>query len=748
MAKHKDYVYDLECYPNVFTFSAIYMNGKGAVSFEISDRKNQTPELVEFLRNIKRTSCRMVGFNNVGFDYPLLHYILLKAKSAFIQNKVLSITPYEMYEECVRLINQTGNDRFGSKVKDKEVVIPQVDLYLIHHFDNRARSTSLKMLEYNMRSNNIEDLPFPVGMVLNSQQIDILLKYNMHDVTETLKFYQHSKDALNLREELTDLFGFDCTNFNDTKIGKQLFINSIEKEKPGACYTQTNRGRKINQTKRDYISIQDCILPYVKFERPEFQALLKWFKQQIITETKGVFSDIDEADLGDVAKYAKMVVKQKKFKGKPSDLDVQEFLKEHKKGWVYIEELKATEYAFDALGNHIMEQSLDEFGVPKGKPKKKRTPKLSYWGRWRVAETLNIVVEGLQYDYGLGGIHAAKVGTHRGTTERPLVTQDVASFYPNLAIANDISPSHLGDAFCTTYSKLYQMRKEQPKGTAANAALKLALNGVYGDSGNEFSPLYDPQYTMSITVGGQMLLSMLIEQLIIKCNAEIVMANTDGFEFFVDTENIELSNQCIKEWEQLTKLQMEGDEYSVMFVNSVNHYISVTKSGKVKLKGMYEHAEYTKLGWAKNHSAMVIAKAVEAHLVRGIDYEEFIKLHRDKFDFCLRTKVPRSSSLVLVKDDEEVKQQNICRYYPSKPSDSSGKLVKIMPALEGSDELRRIGIDTDYIVTTCNDITDFSWANLDYTYYLKEAKVLIDAVSNQENNATIQQDETIDSTNN
>jgi hypothetical protein len=728
MQKNKDYIYDLECYPNVFTFSAIYMSGKGAVSFEISDRKNQTNELLEFLRNIKRTSCRMIGYNNIGFDYPMLHYILLKAKESFKNGTTPVITAQEMYTECSNLINRPIDDRFGGRIKDKDIILPQVDLYLVHHFDNRARATSLKMLEFNMRSSNIEDLPFPVGTVLTSQQIDTLLKYNMHDVTETLKFYNFSKDALTLRDELTNLFGFDCTNFNDTKIGKQLFITSLEKEKPGACYTQTQRGRKMNQTKRDYIPIQDCILPYVEFRRPEFVALLKWFKQQIITETKGVFSDIDEDKLGDVALYANMVVKRKKFKGKPSDEDVAEFMKEHGKGWVQVEELKATEYLFDELGNHVMEQVLDEFGLPKGKPKKKRTPKLSYYGCWRVAETLNVVVEGLQYDYGLGGIHAAKVGTHRSTADKVLVTQDVASYYPNLAIKNDISPAHLGSTFCKVYSDLYDMRKAEPKGTPANAALKLALNGTYGDSGNEFSPLYDPQYTMSITINGQMLLSMLIEQIITRCNAEIIMANTDGFEFFVTPDKVQESNQCIKEWEELTKLQMEGDLYSVMFVNSVNHYISVNEKGKVKLKGMYEHADYTKLGWHKNHSAMVIAKAVEAHLVNGIDYEEFIRLHRDKFDFCLRTKVPRSSSLVLVDNlGNEVKQQNICRYYPSK---NGGKLVKIMPPIEGSDEYRRIGIDTDYNVVTCNDISNFSWSDLDYSYYLREAKVLIEAVTN------------------
>ena len=149
------------------------------------------------------------------------------------------------------------------------------------------------------------------------------------------------------------------------------------------------------------------------------------------------------------------------------------------------------------------------------------------------------------------------------------------------------------------------------------------------------------------------------------------------------------------------------------------------KSGKVKTKGAYEVLPYDKLGFHKNHSAMVVPMAVSMELILGEDHEEFIRLHEDKFDFMLRTKVNRSSSLVLVVDGEDIKQQNICRYYPSK---NGGKLVKLMPPLEEGGEVRRLGIDTDYVVSTCNNIDDFSWSNLDYSYYITEAKKLIDAV--------------------
>ena len=122
---------------------------------------------------------------------------------------------------------------------------------------------------------------------------------------------------------------------------------------------------------------------------------------------------------------------------------------------------------------------------------------------------------------------------------------------------------------------------------------------------------------------------------------------------------------------------------------------------------------------------MVIAMAVEAQLVRGENHEQFILNHKNKYDFFLRTKVPRSSRLVMVKSGYDILQQNICRYYPS---NNGGKLVKIMPPLEKGGEERRLGIDTEWEVNTCNDVTDFQW-DINYDYYISKAKELIDAVN-------------------
>lgn len=561
-----DFIYDIETYPNLFTFGVIYANGKGERVFEISDRKNEVEELLSFLRKVKKGGYRLVGFNNQGFDYPVVHYILEKSRKALKEKVRLQISAQEIYKVAMNIINSMKDERFGAQIKEKDVILPQVDLFKIHHFDNKARATSLKMLEFNMRSPNIEELPFPVGTVLDYNQMDVVVKYNKNDIRETLKFYHHSYDALKLRNDLTEQFGFDCTNFNDTKIGKELFIRTLEKESPGCCYTQGKYGRTINQTKRSKIVVKDCLFPYIKFDRPEFQAVHEWFKQQVITETKGVFSNLLEHQLGDVAKYAQMVVKKKKI-GNAEDCS--------KYGFEWDAKRKRC-LDFYPTEKHLSDLRKEQ---PLGwiEEKELRSPKgaKSYYWCYNVAETLNVVINGFRYDYGVGGIHGAIQGTVRSTDTHTLQTLDVASYYPNMAIANEIYPEHLGKTFCKVYKDLYLERKRQPKGSAANAALKLALNGVYGDSNNEFSPLYDPAYTMSITIGGQLSLCMLMEKLIDHCGARIVMCNTDGFEYVVEKTRVSEAEKWVKWWEEVTGLEMEGDNYSKMFIRDVNSYIAI-----------------------------------------------------------------------------------------------------------------------------------------------------------------------------
>jgi len=541
-----DYLWDIETYKTAFTFSAISADESHAVAFECSTRKNEAAALFSFLDELKKKKHRMVGYNNIGFDYPVLHDLLsVRDKAVTVSGKAVATRAYKKAQSIIG-----SDDRFGHLIRDNQQYVQQVDLFKIMHFDNPARATSLKALEFNMKADSIVDLPYDPHSDLTDDQIDVLLVYNMHDVKMTLKFYKECLSQITFREELSTKYGRNFLNHNDTKIGKDYFIMRLEEDMPGSCYRVGKKGeRHINQTKRPVIHIKDCLFNYYDFKRPEFQLVLAWFAAQSLTETKGALSDIEESDLGDLAAYAEMVTKRQKWFNKPSDDVVAGFKALHPMGWVSEEELKA---------------------------KKKGEKQYSYWKNWRVATNLNVTINGFRFDFGTGGIHGSVSNVIVNADDKHMIIDaDVASMYPNIAITNRVYPEHLSEKFCDIYQDVYEQRKSYPKGSAENAMLKLALNGVYGDSNNKYSPFYDPQYTMTITINGQLTLCLLAEKLMEIEGLQVLQVNTDGITVKMPrNKHDEYINVC-DAWQRQVGLQLEFATYTKMCIKDCNNYIAV-----------------------------------------------------------------------------------------------------------------------------------------------------------------------------
>ena len=55
--------------------------------------------------------------------------------------------------------------------------------------------------------------------------------------------------------------------------------------------------------------------------------------------------------------------------------------------------------------------------------------------------------------------------------------------------------------------------------------------------------------------------------------------------------------------------------------------------------------------------------------------------------------------------------------------------MKWMPPLVKGGEWRKLGIDTEYDVSVCNDMDDFDWSKLNYDYFINEAQKLVDGVT-------------------
>jgi hypothetical protein len=642
--KIRDIIFDIECYPNVFCVTFMMVETGQHITFELSQWKDDWTQFLEFIKRSQNNFVRWVGFNNYSYDYQVIHQLL---KHPNLKNKSGAEKAAAAYTISMKIIETSKEERFGHMVWDNDHFIPQIDLFKIHHFDNNARATSLKKLEFNMRSKKIQDLPYKVGTNLNEEQKKELVKYNIHDVRETLKLYHKTADMIRFREELTKKYDKNFLNHNDTKIGKDYLI--MELQNAGiSCFTTGKDGKKPVQTKRPQIAIKDVIFHYFEFDRPEFKAVLNWMRAQIIKETKGVFTEITIDE--NLAKYANL----KKVKGK--------------------------------------------------------------------IKNLNCIIDGFQFDFGTGGIHGSIESTIVEEDENhAIIDFDVTSLYPSIAIVNNVYPKHLTHKFCEIYARMKKDRMSYPKGSPENAMLKLALNGVYGDSNNPYSPFFDPQYTMTITINGQLMLCMLAEMYMKIEGLKMIQINTDGITIKVPRDKIPQVEWVNKFWQTLTGLDLERADYKKMFIRDVNNYLGLYTDGKLKRKGAYEYEKQLH----QDQSALIVQKAAEAHLVHGANIEEFIKNHDDIFDFMLRTNVPRSSRLVLEFDENNHEElQNITRYFIAK---EGGQLIKIMPPLKNKFEDRLIKIEDGFNVIPMNEMpSEINFRHLiNFDWYIAETVKIV-----------------------
>ena len=643
-----DIIYDIETFPNIFTFYGINVCTNQSWYFEISERQNDTTELVGFLNILRSDGSRMIGFNNLGFDYPVIHHILDCDR--------IKVPAAEIYKKAMSLINTGHFNSLGDRVGYYNPLVPQIDLMKIHHFDNAAKATSLKAVEIFMRSESVQDLPFEPGTILTHDQMEVLKTYNIHDVNQTRKFYELTLDQIKFREELSIKYDMNFLNFNDTKIGKEYFIMRLEAFQKGLCFKKMNKGKEPRQTMRPSINLGDVVLPYVSFQSTEFDDILNFFKNKTITETKGTFKEV---------------------------------------------------------------------------------------------ETIH---KGFKFSFGLGGVHgSADRKAFYSDKDTVIEDWDVSSFYPNISIKNNFYPQHLTNKFCEVYEDVYTQRKSYKKGSAENAMLKLALNGVYGDSNNKYSPFYDPNYTMSITVNGQLLLCMFAEALMTHPDLVMMQINTDGLTIKYPKQAREWVRSVATWWENTTRLSLENKLYKRMYIRDVNNYLAVSVDGEIKRKGAYEYVTEAH----KDPSMLVVAKAAEAFLVHGTDIEEFITNHNDPFDFMLRLKVSKPAytewggerlqrtSRYYVSTDGA----SICAHrpptgdvgtYKRKNKLSDSYYDQILEEVGGEwDERVHTKSKTTYTwgktefhngrtVTICNDMSGMTFSNIDYHFYIDETRKLVD----------------------
>lgn len=279
--KKQVWVYDIEQFRNFHcnTFKS-RDNPMDIRQFAICESRNDSKAYSDFLNN---EVLGLIGFNNINYDYPMLHFLMEVFSGYPLDTRIpdWKMLNELLYDESQRIISAeySAVSKYDDKYK-----IQQLDVYLIHHFNNKAKATSLKAVEIAIRFPNVQDLPYDPDHEILFDEEDKVLEYNLNDVEATYEFYLLTKDLVELRKKLGKKYNIDLINANDPKIGQEIFGRQIARKKGWKF-----KYLKDMRTYRHFISLKDCIIDKVQFRTKEFNILLDDLKSTVVEGTYKAF---------------------------------------------------------------------------------------------------------------------------------------------------------------------------------------------------------------------------------------------------------------------------------------------------------------------------------------------------------------------------------------------------------------------------------------------------------------------------
>jgi len=318
------------------------------------------------------------------------------------------------------------------------------------------------------------------------------------------------------------------------------------------------------------------------------------------------------------------------------------------------------------------------------------------------------------YQLGVGGIHSThdKKVCHVSTDDWVVTDIDAASYYPTIWVKWGSKLENTDQALTEEYSKVYHRRleakKQKDKKLAEN--LKVPINGTFGKLLSRYSPLYNPELGLFITLTGQLTLLNLIEKLE-KIGATALSANTDGIAMAYPKHLTSKVEDVVSEFSKLTGYDFEYTPYRVLAMKDVNNYLAVKADRTVKAKGIYAdaYAETSIEKLKKNPTSKVCAYAVGQWLAHGTLFGDTIR-DAPFTDFISARNVTGGG----VQGEEYLGK--VVRWYQTTDKTLPG--ITYGPGKKEGDRVAKTEGARSCMVLKNKQAHP---ADLDYTWYLKEA---------------------------
>lgn len=319
--------------------------------------------------------------------------------------------------------------------------------------------------------------------------------------------------------------------------------------------------------------------------------------------------------------------------------------------------------------------------------------------------------------------------------------QNRGSFYPSIMDSFKIAPAHLNKGVFvklihylkeTRLKAKYAYKHNLPDvipgvpNKVAMEALKIVINAIYGKLGFEKGMLYDRLAQMQVTINGQLMILMLIEELELN-GIHCVSGNTDGIVVKLYKDKFEDFERITKAWEEMTNMTADSEDYEIYANRDINNYLIRELNGHVTQKGDYDPEMYRN-DLKKGYDMPIVSKAASEYFLNGTPIMETIMACTNILDFCKTQNIAKKYRLEYTYIDKGVKRisevQRNTRYYIT--NNDGGILEKV----EKDNEAKRSRLAAGSIMRVLNslDDVDIAFRNINYEYYYNEAFKLVNPI--------------------
>lgn len=286
------YVYDIEVFPNVFHCTAKNTETGEFHKFEISSRKNQLTELVNFFHtssiskplkfgDIYTTETQIdsdkifAGYNSLHYDNPIINYIIdyydvLKEKTYLrICDSIFNLS------RTITTSQADDNIEAWKKWKD-QVWYDSFDI-LTMLYSQKLR-VGLKEMQVTMQYPNVLEFNGDFNKFLEEDRIEEMIEYNVNDVNSTEELLNRCSEDIELRIAIEDEYKVRVLSKDGVNIGMKILTQKYL-EKTGLTWWDI----KDLRSPADVIDLNKVILPYIEYKDPILRNVLSDMKKQIVS---------------------------------------------------------------------------------------------------------------------------------------------------------------------------------------------------------------------------------------------------------------------------------------------------------------------------------------------------------------------------------------------------------------------------------------------------------------------------------